>query len=1118
MRLPDGYRIMSLNINCLINVNSRIGLLEFIKRNRPTVLCLQEVNIPQLELVDMIDPLNYDGFVNFTESERGTAVVWRKDLAVSGFKVVTENRILSVDYEKYTIVNVYGHSGRVKRNERAQLFSHDLLAYLNGLFEREIVLCGDFNCILESMDAAKNPSQKKSRELKAIVSTNSLIDSYRLFHPNQPGYTFIRNDSASRIDYIFLSQSSKENIESVSLIPAPSSDHVAVCLELKAGNQQVPVSRMTSSYWKLNSRILSHPDFLDNFTEIYARLVARIESFQSVTEWWESCAKPQILMFLKIFSRTLATEQRQTKEAFYFLLKSAVGRGTAGFQEALELKHRIQDLDREVMEGVKVRSRFQENLEKERGSLFHLARERKNAKANNLESLIVDGNLETDSARIQTTVLEYFNKLFNGRLDRSENFVMDEERLPELLNDNLGKISDADKENISQLFSMDELQYVIKNLPNNKSPGLDGLTNELYKCIFPVIKNEYLAVQNLYHETEKIGKEMKRGVTRLIPKTTGVVSIEKVRPLTMLIPDYSIKSRLMTNRLSGVLEDIIKSGQLCSSKQVNIQTGVHNILSTIEYVNMKNLPGALLSFDMSKAFDRCYVPFVCKVLEKMNFPSKFINIIRDMHDGISTCFLLNGLSPEINLIFSVRQGDPLAMPLYTVYMEPLLVNLESVVKGIRVGDSNEVDEPYADDVEVLVDCEDDFGAVDEVFRKFESLSGAVLSRTEKSKVMGFGQWSNRDLWPLPWLKCVTDMKVFGFYICQDYPNMLKRNWELAVESVRKAVYSFDLRVLNTIHQRVDVLNVFVCPKLWYKCAVLPMPSDVAKKLESIMIKFLWRGKLEKLSLTEICNSKEDGGLGLVEIRSKADALLLKQTCRILSAQDRKCWSHLKYWTGLYFGRIFPSLRPGPHSERVPELYSQVKCLILEALEDNSAEEITKITAKEIYRQYTETLPPPKVVYKKEQVIWDSVWGNIHHPMFTVERREFLFLLTHNILPTGERIRRLNLGDGECDCGGGVETPEHLFFTCVRTQSAWAWMRRKMETVAPAARVFSEQDFLKLDFKSKILLWLISFYFHFVWNTVKDNKKDMNIEHLERALKSEFDFFQRSQNRFENVTL
>ena len=70
------------------------------------------------------------------------------------------------------------------------------------------------------------------------------------------------------------------------------------------------------------------------------------------------------------------------------------------------------------------------------------------------------------------------------------------------------------------------------------------------------------------------------------------------------------------------MEDVIKSSQLCNSKKVNIQTGVHNILSTIEYVNMKNLPRALLSFDMSKAFDRCHIRFVYKVLEKMNFPKK----------------------------------------------------------------------------------------------------------------------------------------------------------------------------------------------------------------------------------------------------------------------------------------------------------------------------------------------------------------------------------------------------------------------------------------------------------------------------------------------------------------
>ena len=139
------------------------------------------------------------------------------------------------------------------------------------------------------------------------------------------------------------------------------------------------------------------------------------------------------------------------------------------------------------------------------------------------------------------------------------------------------------------------------------------------------------------------------------------------------------------------------------------------------------------------------------------------------------------------------------------------------------------------------------------------------------------------MWPLPWLKCVKKMKVDGFKILPSYTEILDENWKVAVQNIRNAVFSFDLRSLNTLNQRVDVLNIFVLPKLWYKCAVLPFPADTARQVESIMIKFLWRGKLEKLSLIELCNDKSEGGLELVEIRSKADSLMLKQTCRILSA-------------------------------------------------------------------------------------------------------------------------------------------------------------------------------------------------------------------------------------------
>ena len=74
MRQPNGYRIMTLNINCLVNSSSRIGLIDVLKRNQPHVLCLQEVNIPQVELQDLVDPLKYTCFTNSIENGCGTAI------------------------------------------------------------------------------------------------------------------------------------------------------------------------------------------------------------------------------------------------------------------------------------------------------------------------------------------------------------------------------------------------------------------------------------------------------------------------------------------------------------------------------------------------------------------------------------------------------------------------------------------------------------------------------------------------------------------------------------------------------------------------------------------------------------------------------------------------------------------------------------------------------------------------------------------------------------------------------------------------------------------------------------------------------------------------------------
>ena len=46
---------------------------------------------------------------------------------------------------------------------------------------------------------------------------------------------------------------------------------------------------------------------------------------------------------------------------------------------------------------------------------------------------------------------------------------------------NLPKLNQEEMENLNRAITSTEIETVIRNLPANKSPGLDGLTAELYQ-------------------------------------------------------------------------------------------------------------------------------------------------------------------------------------------------------------------------------------------------------------------------------------------------------------------------------------------------------------------------------------------------------------------------------------------------------------------------------------------------------------------------------------------------------------------------------------------------------------------------------------------------------------
>ena len=125
---------------------------------------------------------------------------------------------------------------------------------------------------------------------------------------------------------------------------------------------------------------------------------------------------------------------------------------------------------------------------------------------------------------------------------------------------------------------------------------------------------------------------------------------------------------------------------------------------------------------------------------------------------------------------------------------------------------------YCDDLNIMTNELNDFKVVDIKVKEFEKLSGTILSRSCKSKVIGFGAWSRKKDWPLNWLAYVRSLKVFGIYISDNYNEMLKLNWDNRLQKFKSAIYSWSSwssRMLTTVQQRIEVAKIFALLQTYY---------------------------------------------------------------------------------------------------------------------------------------------------------------------------------------------------------------------------------------------------------------------------------------------------------------
>ena len=95
----------------------------------------------------------------------------------------------------------------------------------------------------------------------------------------------------------------------------------------------------------------------------------------------------------------------------------------------------------------------------------------------------------------------------------------------------------------------------------------------------------------------------------------------------------------------------------------------------------------------------------------------------------------------------------------------------------------------------------------------------------------------------------------------------------------------------TIFGRACIINTVGLTQFFYLASLIEFPEDKIKTIEQLVFKFIWRGRKPKVKKQTLINEIDEGGIKLIDLRSKIKALQTSWVVRYASKGD--ClWRHI----------------------------------------------------------------------------------------------------------------------------------------------------------------------------------------------------------------------------------
>ena len=231
----------------------------------------------------------------------------------------------------------------------------------------------------------------------------------------------------------------------------------------------------------------------------------------------------------------------------------------------------------------------------------------------------------------------------------------------------------------------EELEKVVKEAPNNKATGPQGIANEMLKKLGSKAKNRFLRILNACLKLKTIPNGWKK--SRIYPiakKETFSGSLEETRPITLTVHSRKILTKIVTKRLSKRLEryPILNENNHVAlpntSTEIPIVTTMHMMENA--YTNDKEM--WILCQDISKAYDSIHIPMLKKALRRIKINEDIVELIGNIFQGRENTVITSlGITNTYEVQDGVDQGEPIAPLLWRIYYDPLLCEVYKKVQG-----------------------------------------------------------------------------------------------------------------------------------------------------------------------------------------------------------------------------------------------------------------------------------------------------------------------------------------------------------------------------------------------------------------------------------------------------